>query len=94
MGKIKSLIDKYTRPAETDDDLVVVASYDSSSLAYVDKGVLESVDIPSVIDDDLLMRYVPLATPGIALRVRRRDLARAREALHLDEPANLFPKEE
>ena len=82
---LKSLIRKFTQQPETDDDLIVVSSYDSSSLAYVDKGVLESVGIPSVVDDDLLMRYVPMATPGIALRVRRGDLARAREALNLPE---------
>lgn len=82
---LKSLIKKLTTPPESDDDLVVVSSYDSSALAYVDKGVLESVGIESTVDDDLLMRYVPLATPGIALRVRRRDLPRARQALGIEE---------
>ena len=85
MGRINDLIKKLTAVAESDDDLVVVSSYDSSAMAYVDKGILESENISSVVDDDLLLRYVPLASPGIALRVRRRDLDMAKKILGIQE---------
>lgn len=82
MSKLRDYIKRKLATEESENDLVVVASYDSSALAYIDKGVLENNDIQAWVDDDMLMRYVPMASPGIALRVLRKDLDKAQKILN------------
>lgn len=85
MSKLRDYIKRKLATEESENDLVVVASYDSSALAYIDKGVLENNDIQAWVDDDMLMRYVPMASPGIALRVLRKDLDKAQKIINQED---------
>jgi hypothetical protein len=66
------------------DDLVTIASFPSSPLAYIVKGLLEAEGIDCYIANDAMFDTHPgcvWADGGVHVRVRESDVARARAAI-------------
>lgn len=63
-----------------DTDLVLCARYTDTATASIAQGLLDSCDIPSVIDNEIMGTILPPAG-AVRLMVRRMDLDEARKLL-------------
>ncbi len=63
-----------------DYDLVLCARYSDTPMAAIARGLLDSNDIPAIIDNGIMGTILPPAG-AVRLMVRRCDLDRARDIL-------------
>lgn len=66
------------------DELVVLQTFSTDWEAYIAKGVLDTEDIPSIVNNEIISNIYPIGfnyLGGVKLLVFRRDYDRAAEAI-------------
>lgn len=79
LKKLKTLLTATRPPAP--DDLVRVGMFPNEAEAYIAKGLLESNDIPAMVESNAQI-YTPQIKTGVGVLVFYRDYSAAREILN------------